>query len=590
MSTKPPFEIGITMAGAISAGAYTAGVIDFLIEALDAWEAAKERNRQTPGAEPLCPQHDVSLRVMSGASAGSIVAAIVAANIDMQWDPVREANADDPKLRNPLFDSWVNQVDIHPLLGDNDLKTDPAPVSILDATSLDAIAAKALSFDGPRVSRSYVANPLRAIFALTNLTGVPFRYDLRGNTGYGQDMTMHADLMRFGVMNAGKAPAPPIRLTPDASYEYPLQPVPPAKWADPAWQRFALTSLASGAFPLGLRPRPVDRNKSDYSNIPLPMADDSGSPVAISPSWAVQPNEKYSFLSVDGGCVDNEPLQLARIELSGSALQGNERGGMKATKAVVMIDPFVGPNDPGPSSAAQDPLHLAIFKLLEAYTQQSRFSSEDIELANREDVYSRFMIAPKRPTPPLKQPAYLEADGKWIASGTLGGFGGFLHREFRKHDFLLGRRNCQQFLAGHFTLPAGNDLFALWRDDPALRGCYVVPGKAGEPEQLPIIPLLGKLHPRHGTAEPVPRWPEGACDVDALGPPIEARVDALFKKYTSGGGFFAGVLLGLVWRFAGKPKILAKINEILVNALVSQGLMKPRPKESEEAPAFGGGA
>lgn len=28
------FKIGVTMAGAVSAGAYTAGVLDFLIEAL----------------------------------------------------------------------------------------------------------------------------------------------------------------------------------------------------------------------------------------------------------------------------------------------------------------------------------------------------------------------------------------------------------------------------------------------------------------------------------------------------------------------------------------------------------------------------
>ena len=35
------FEIGLVMAGAISAGAYTAGVIDFLIQALDEYEKAK---------------------------------------------------------------------------------------------------------------------------------------------------------------------------------------------------------------------------------------------------------------------------------------------------------------------------------------------------------------------------------------------------------------------------------------------------------------------------------------------------------------------------------------------------------------------
>jgi hypothetical protein len=57
------FKIGINMAGAISAGAYTAGVLDFLIEALDQWEAAKQRG-------DMVPRHEVSLDVFSGASAG----------------------------------------------------------------------------------------------------------------------------------------------------------------------------------------------------------------------------------------------------------------------------------------------------------------------------------------------------------------------------------------------------------------------------------------------------------------------------------------------------------------------------------------
>ena len=34
------FQIGLAMSGAVSAGAYTAGVFDFLIQALDEWEKA----------------------------------------------------------------------------------------------------------------------------------------------------------------------------------------------------------------------------------------------------------------------------------------------------------------------------------------------------------------------------------------------------------------------------------------------------------------------------------------------------------------------------------------------------------------------
>ena len=49
----PTFEIALVMAGTISAGAYTAGVVDFLLEALSEWEKARKCKN------PLCPPHRV---------------------------------------------------------------------------------------------------------------------------------------------------------------------------------------------------------------------------------------------------------------------------------------------------------------------------------------------------------------------------------------------------------------------------------------------------------------------------------------------------------------------------------------------------
>lgn len=75
----PPrtFEIGLVMAGAISAGTYAAGVIDYLIEALDAWEEAKAWTKGTPEASQV-PQHQVVIKVVTAASAGSMNGAILA--------------------------------------------------------------------------------------------------------------------------------------------------------------------------------------------------------------------------------------------------------------------------------------------------------------------------------------------------------------------------------------------------------------------------------------------------------------------------------------------------------------------------------
>ena len=63
--SEEPFEIGLVMAGAVSAGAYTAGVIDFLIEALDEWQRLKDTNA------PAAPKHAVQLKVFVGRSSSA---------------------------------------------------------------------------------------------------------------------------------------------------------------------------------------------------------------------------------------------------------------------------------------------------------------------------------------------------------------------------------------------------------------------------------------------------------------------------------------------------------------------------------------
>ena len=78
------FRIGLVMAGAISAGAYTAGVMDFLLEALEAWEAAKR-------ADPTSvPSHAARIRALSGASAGAMVSAITVRSLATRVTPDRQ--------------------------------------------------------------------------------------------------------------------------------------------------------------------------------------------------------------------------------------------------------------------------------------------------------------------------------------------------------------------------------------------------------------------------------------------------------------------------------------------------------------------
>jgi predicted acylesterase/phospholipase RssA len=62
------FKIGFALSGAISAGAYTAGVLDYFFQALNAWEQAR-------GKEGV-PTHRVGVQAITGASAGAITGAL----------------------------------------------------------------------------------------------------------------------------------------------------------------------------------------------------------------------------------------------------------------------------------------------------------------------------------------------------------------------------------------------------------------------------------------------------------------------------------------------------------------------------------
>src|SRR5580704_14579289 len=116
------FHVGINMAGAVSAGAYTAGVLDFLMEALEQWDAAKA-SKTLP-----VPMHDISIDVFSGASAGGMCAAIAAVMLQGAFEHIRNpADIMVKNTTNRFYESWVNRIDIEPLLGSSDL-VDGSPV------------------------------------------------------------------------------------------------------------------------------------------------------------------------------------------------------------------------------------------------------------------------------------------------------------------------------------------------------------------------------------------------------------------------------------------------------------------------------
>lgn len=91
--------------------------------------------------------------------------------------------------------------------------------------------------------------------------------------------------------------------------------------------------------------------------------------------------------------------------------------------------------------------------------------------------------------------------------GALGGFSGFFSVAYRHHDFMLGRRNCQQFLRQHFVLAADNPSFGM------LRGT----------DKVPVIPLVESA----AIAQPEPAWPAGRFKASDATDTLSARLKYL---------------------------------------------------------------
>lgn len=578
-----PFEIGLTLAGAVSAGAYSAGVMDFLIEALDVWHAQKEE------AATQVPRHEVRIKVMSGASAGSITAGVATAAMLHEHHPVH-----DPAHvgANRLYNTWVTGIDISKLLTLRDLQDEKEPVrSLLDSSELDHLAELALAQAGP-VRRSYLADRLHLLFTVTNLRGVPYNLGFRGNYAAGHDFRMHGDHVHLVL---GDTPQP----TPGA-IAMPWDKRQPG--GKEGWHLLGQAALASSAFPIGLKPRTLEY---DFGNLAEDLywqrkwttldTQDEQEPcryqqaeIAKAPQW-VDPNgseqaypRKYDFVCVDGGSMNNEPLELARRILAAGDCR-NPREGDKACRGLIMIDPFPDRID---DDIAHDHLIGAAVGLIGAWKAQSRFSAMDIELAQRPNVYSRYLIAPVR----------YQANGTmatWpIAGATAGAFGGFLSEDFRRHDFLLGRKNARAFLEKHFTLPETNPLFknALgqwhngWNEALAEKFGRDEDGRpyAGiGSRHLPIIPVMDSI----GPDAPLPAWDTlySHDRLDALNKPMRRRLSAVGQRLADKGFGDKPVphgLIGLVVRVMDDKLADAAI-ETVRSELVKCGLLTARPKPQD---------
>ena len=422
---------------------------------------------------------------------------------------------------NPFYDTWVDTLTLDGFLATDDLGHQL--VSLLNGAPIDTGKRGIAQFPGKGVRqtpRPWVAAPLGVILTLSNLRGVPYRLGFPGELE--ESYVDHADCIRYALRYDGQ-PVGPLR--PD-ELALGFAGASPQDWLD-----FAQFACATAAFPAGFPPRELARPTLHYRYRVIrraptdPAAAVPGAPpyVALEPDWdalgAPRVPRQYRFLTVDGGATDNEPIELARTALCGIA-GSNPRAGDKANRAVLLIDPFAGKTGLGPDQA--ESLAPVLGAIVNAVLQQTRYDSRDLVLAADPDVMSRFMLTPRRAVVVDGNADSVVGDAA-IASSGLGAFIGFSCPEFMRHDYLLGRKNCQDFLRDVFTLDATNPVFDL-------------AGKPPPAGQLPIIPLVD------GAARPQsqPAWPSGVLNPERYRKAIDARVRAVFKEQAGWLGAVAG--------------------------------------------------
>lgn len=436
------FHLGLCMAGSISAGAYTAGVMDYLFEALNKWYAQKEKG------DPSVPDHDVLIDVFGGSSGGGITAAIGLFAQQEKICPMKLVN-NKPVAEegyNLLYDTWVQMTGSNDvfaeMLDTSDIKMEYVP-ALMNSTFIDTIAGyfqKYLyKYEGQPFTTLPYINPRAELFlTLFNITGIKYellaKADIEGVIR--QYAVEHRDMAHFRIAKQYEEDGRmPLDFSNRDIIDILIQ-----------------SAMATGAFPGGLSSRFVSRpkkylwqnpyvNKNNRFTWEKIKLDSEGQ----DKDFVIDGQEMYKSLNADGGVANNEPIEISRHILQNMRkhMYGDAFENCDNT-SIILIDPFPTFDIPfqKPGEAHQ---HLMRFTkdVVMAMQSQLLFDAKTMLDAYNQANNGLYLVAPSKDG---FKPEHA------IACGSLGGFGGFLSADFRIHDFFLGRHNCHGFLRKYFVV------------------------------------------------------------------------------------------------------------------------------------------
>ncbi|MEP2059156.1 MAG: hypothetical protein ABJJ05_15195 [Maribacter litoralis] len=546
MENKKKFNIGITMAGAVSAGAYTAGFIDYLFEVLELWEEQKaiiqkknEEQAALSDFEMKIPMHDVCIDVFGGASAGGMVSMIAALSTFDKMPPVKEPT--NHNTGNILYDSWVLMDDdmdskltkkkgtFSKMLSTDDLECNVTEVaSLLNSNPIDRIADKVFTELIPKEKRrsrpNYISCDLRVLVSLCSLRGIPFELEFENMISAkfphspGHRMNEHMIVAHF-KMKYDEAMDKDVFLNFDP-------------YDDEAVELIKLCTKGTGAFPVGLAPRQFqEKFTKEYlkncilRNLEIPEEDKSAIDIKIKDNY-------FDFTNVDGGTINNEPYAEVVQVLEEFYPDYDPKKPMFGT---IMIDPFPNFYNQDEAKPVDDTFSGNLFqkgfmsvipKLYTTFREQVRVKHSGSFYKD----YFRLLVFPIK----WEKNGVLKNHPP-LACAALGGFGGFLDIEFRKHDFFLGRNNARNFLRAFFMLEYDeNNMHPLFenlkKESLDIFRRKVKTDAGDETVYFPIIPDLnlitdkglGQTNPFHYTINDFPKIKKGYFE--AIKPDLKKRI------------------------------------------------------------------
>lgn len=545
------FHIGLTMAGAISAGCYTAGAMDYLFEILDLWENAKNDILPEGWDDKILkyiPQHKVIIDVMGGASAGGM-ATVMSAMYALKGsiNPVNNpSNMTDVK-DNILYDSWVLMGDdinkkekiFEETLSVDDLKGNKL-ISLLNSQFIDNICDNAFSGNhaNQQTKPNYISGELEIILSQTMLRSVALPIDfstkfgrLRKKPNSPQYNTFeHFVLSHFKLDYDNNNPL-------HKDFYLPFEPFSNNENTD----TLKLATKATGAFPIGLEFRKFFNQEFSVKymeNNSKKLIFNTLNPNKIPSTPVIEFNvaDPFSFIGIDGGAINNEPIGEVLSILKDR--YGEKKNPEDVDKfALIMIDPFPNHQVDNSSEHPED-VFSVISPIIGTLQDQSRIKRKEMLEFYTKD-YFRGEIFPVRYND-KNQP-----EEHHIACSSAFAFGGFLDIKFRHHDFFLGRDNARNFFKVYFSFeydPENNNIHPIhknWTPEMVNAFKFIRDKKIF----LPIIPNLYELKDKlEGTKRnpferTVKEWPTyNQKDLLDLVPKMEARVkrmvDITLEKYS----------------------------------------------------------